>query len=389
MHIRKSNLYRRRAIILAICLILCSALFWIADSQASVLQSSQREEPQRPQTPKPPFPYQEREVTYTNAADKTALAGTLTVPAGKGPHPAALLLPGSGPVDRNETMLPGHKPFMVIADYLTRRGIAVLRTDDRGVGKSGGDYLNATGEDLAGDALAGIAFLKQQPELDAARIGLIGHSQGGGVAAIAAAKSKEVAFVALLAAPALPARELSQLQIRVRLKGNGAAEEEVSKQLMLTHRLFEATQAAAGDDIMRPLLQEMIKAAYPSGGVSEKDLETITAQQLSRLRSANVRYFMFNDPREALRQIRVPLLALNGSLDQAITPEENLGEIGRLTREAKHPDATLLKLYGLNHLFQSAITGAPTEMMQLEETISTKALEIMTAWIRARTKLDQ
>src|SRR5262245_58432563 len=319
----------------------------------SVFQTAQQVAPQRPQTPKAPFPYQEREVTYANAADKTALAGTLTVPAGKGPHPAALLLPGSGPVDRDEAMLPGHKPFMVIADYLTRRGIAVLRTDDRGVGKSGGDYLKATGEDLAGDALSGIAFLKRQPELDATRIGLIGHSQGGGVAAIAAAKSKDVAFVVLLAAPALPASELSQLQIRARLKANGAAEEEVGKQLKLTQRLFEAARADAGDDIMRPLLQEMIKAAYPSG-VSEKDLETITAQQLSRMRSANVRYFMFNDSREALRQIRVPLLALNGSLDQAITPEENLGEIGRLTREAKHPDATLLKLYGLNHLFQSA-----------------------------------
>src|SRR5262245_36860240 len=112
-------------------------------SAASVFQTARQAAPQRPQTPKAPFPYQEREVTYTNAADKTTLAGTLTVPAGKGPHPAVLLLPGSGPVDRNETMLPGHKPFMVIADHLTRRGIAVLRTDDRGVGESGGDYLKA------------------------------------------------------------------------------------------------------------------------------------------------------------------------------------------------------------------------------------------------------
>jgi uncharacterized protein len=123
--------------------------------------------------------------------------------------------------------------------------------------------------------------------------------------------------------------------------------------------------------------------------MSEKELEGVADKELARLRSPNVRYFMFNDARESLGQIRVPLLALNGSLDLAITPEENLNEIKRLTQEAKNPDVTILKLYGLNHLFQSATTGAPAEMMRLEETFSTKALEIMTAWIRVRAKLDQ
>jgi pimeloyl-ACP methyl ester carboxylesterase len=374
---------------LAVCLALYSAPFWLTDGQAIGGQSAQKEEPQRAQTPKPPFPYEDREVTYINVADGTILAGTLTVPKGKERCPAVILLPGSGPVDRNETMLPGHKPFMVMADHLTRRGMAVLRVDDREVGKSSGDYSKSTGDDLAGDVMAGIAFLKRQPEIDAGRIGLIGHSQGGGVAALVGAKSKDVAFIVFLAAPALPAREFAPLQLRTALKGKGASEEEIAQRLSVLQRLFDAVKANAGDDEIRPLTQEMIKAAYPLGALSEKDLKDITEKELARLRSPNVRYFMFNDARESLRQIRVPLLALNGSLDHAIAPEENLNEIKRLTQEANNPDVTILKLYGLNHLFQSATTGAPAEMMRLEETFSTKALEIMTAWIRARTKLDQ
>jgi uncharacterized protein len=352
-------------------------------------QSAQREEPQRAQTPKPPFPYEVREITYTNVADGTTLAGTLTVPSGKERHPAVILLPGSGPVDRNETMLPGHKPFMVIADHLTRRGIAVLRVDDRGVGKSSGDYSKSTGEDLAGDVMSGIVFLKRQPEIDANRVGLIGHSQGGGVAALVGAKSKDVAFIVLLAAPALPAREISQLQLRAALKGKVASEEEIAKQSSLLHRLFDAVKANAGDDAIRSLAREMIKAALSPGALPEKELESAAEKELARLRSPIVRYFMLNDAREALGQIRVPLLALNGSLDHVIAPEENLSEIKRLTQEANNSDVTILKLYGLNHLFQSATTGSPAEMMRLEETFSTKALEIITAWIRARAKLEQ
>src|SRR5688572_2120037 len=185
--------------------------------------------PERPQTPKPPFPYNQRDVTYTNATDKIQLAGTLTVPAGKGPHPAVLLIPGSGPVERNATMLPGHKPFLVIADYLTRNGVAVLRVDDRSAGKSSGNYSDATGENFVNDALAGIEFLRTQREIDQKRIGLIGHSQGGIMAPMVAARSDSVAFVIMLAAPVLPDRINSRIRMTANLKARGTSEEEINR----------------------------------------------------------------------------------------------------------------------------------------------------------------
>jgi len=177
--------------------------------------------PPRAQTPKPPFPYQIREALYLNPTDNTTHGGTLTIPSSKGRHPAVLLLPGSGPVGRDAEMLPGHKPFWVIADHLARRGFAVLRVDDRGVGKSTGEYFDATGQEFAQDALDAIAWLKQQPEIDPARIGLIGHSQGGMIAPLVAAKTKDVAFVVLLAAPALPDREISALRIKAQMQRDG------------------------------------------------------------------------------------------------------------------------------------------------------------------------
>lgn len=354
------------------------------------IHMSEQSTPERPQTPKPPFPYKQREATYTNPADKIQIAGALTLPAGKGPHPAVLLIPGSGPVDRNATMLPGHKPFLVIADHLARNGVAVLRVDDRGVGKTGGNYMDSTGENFANDLLAGIDFLKRQPEIDGRHIGLIGHSQGAMIAPMVAARSNDLSFVIMLAAPIFPDRINSRLRLVASLRAKGTAEEEIKRQLALSENLHDRLVEGDDDASLRPLLGELIKASYPPGvPLSQKELDNIVEQQLPRLRSRYVRFFMQYDPREELRRVRIPILAIGGSLDQAVSARENLSEIEKLLREAGNRDVTVIELYGINHLMQTAKTGDPVEMMQIEETFSPKVLEIMSGWIRSRSRLAQ
>jgi pimeloyl-ACP methyl ester carboxylesterase len=346
--------------------------------------------PERPQTPKPPFPYHQREVTYTNSADKIQLAGTLTIPSGKGPHPAVILVPGSGPVDRNATMLPGHKPFLVIADYLARHGIAALRVDDRGVGGTTGNYLDSNGETFANDLIAGLNFLKKQSEIDKGRIGLVGHSQGAMLAPMVAARSSDVAFLIMLATPIFPDRINSRLRLTASLRAKGTTEEEINRQLAHTESFQARVIEGANDDALRPLMRELIKASYPSAAPpSDQELDSIVEQQLPRLKSYYVRFFMQFDPRVELRRVRVPVLAINGSLDQVALATENLSEIHKILREAGNRDTTVIELYGVNHLMQTATTGEPQEMMKLEETLSPKALEIMTAWLRTRVRLSQ
>lgn len=353
-------------------------------------QQSQTTMSDKPQTPKPPFPYIQREITYKNTSDHVTLNGTLTIPAGKGPHPVVLLLPGSGPVDRNETMLPGHKPFLLVADYLTRRGVAVLRVDDRGAGKSTGDYLSSTCEDLAGDALAALEFLKRQPEIDKNRIGLVGHSQGAIVAPMVIARSSDVSFAVFLAIRVLPERANMRLILRASLKAKGAPEKEIRRISALYETYCERLTDCANDASLRPLVYELTEAVYPAGEpLPKKQIEDLVESQLPRLHSRYVRFLIQHDPRGDLRRVRIPLLAITGSLDTAAPAQENLGALLQIMREDGNGDATVIELYGINHLMQTVQTDNPLESMQIEETFSPKVLEIMAAWIRSRTGLAQ
>src|SRR5712691_5734789 len=191
----------------------------------------------RPQEPKKPYPYREEEVAYDNKQGHSHLVGTLTLPRSGGPFPAALLITGSGQQDRDEALM-GHRPFLVLADYLTRRGIAVLRVDDRGVGGSTGEVARATTEDFAGDVLAGVAYLKTRKEIDPKRIGLIGHSEGGVIAPLCAARSRDVAFMVMLAGTGLPGEEILYRQGELILKAMGASPAVVTQQRMAQERLF-------------------------------------------------------------------------------------------------------------------------------------------------------
>ena len=345
----------------------------------------------RPQTPKPPFPYRAEDVTYPNEAAKVKLAGTLTLPGGKGPFPAVILLSGSGAQDRDETIL-GHKPFLVLADYLTRRGIAVLRVDDRGVGGSTNPNPSATTEDFAGDALAGVAFLKRRTEIDPAKIGLIGHSEGGLIAPIAAARSKEVAFIVMMAGTGLPGAEILEAQGRLILEANGASESDRKLQReaqrriidILTREKDEKTArteiAAAMKDVLASLPESEKKALGEAGGA-------LSEAALDRVNNAWFRTFLTLDPRTVLRSVRCPVLAMNGEKDLQVPPKENLAEIAKALEAGGNRNVKTVELPGLNHLFQPCKTGSPSEYAAIETTISPEALETIGDWIFEHTQV--
>lgn len=344
--------------------------------------------PKRPQEPTPPFPYTQREVFALNSADGTKLAGTLTIPEaakfGPGPHPAALLITGSGMQDRDESLL-GHKPFLVLADHLTRAGIAVLRVDDRGGGKSttGKPLREVTTDDFVGDAIACVEFLASQPDIDAKRIGLIGHSEGGLIAPMVVAKSSSVAYIVLLAGTGVNGREVLIEQIPAGARAAGASPETVA---LLRERTAALLDAVTKDDAeaTRAAAFALTEADPDAAGMSADTREQIAASIAMQFSSAWFKRFLVLDPAEALRKVRVPTLVLNGSLDMQVLPSQNLPPIRAALAEGG-ADVTIEELPGLNHLFQTAKTGSGAEYAEIEETMAPLALEKVSAWVRAKT----
>ena len=347
--------------------------------------------PARPQEPKPPFPYTARDVTYTNAKDGTTLAGTITLPPGPGPHPAVVMITGSGAQDRDESLL-GHKPFLVIADHLSRHGIAVLRADDRGVGGSTGNVSDATAQDSVGDVLAAVALLKTLPEIDHARIGVIGHSEGGIIGPMAAAASHDVAFVVMLAGTGVKGRDILTMQSEAIMRAAGLKEDLVAKVTVQHKHLMDMIEQNAPPAEIEAATLALVKVqveanASVSGGArpSDAELDQAVKQQMAALDSKWFRSFLFYDPRDALRHVTVPVLALNGSLDVQVPPKANLPEIEKALKEAGNTDITVREMPGLNHLFQTARTGGPSEYAEITETFSPAALDIITQWILAHS----
>jgi pimeloyl-ACP methyl ester carboxylesterase len=347
--------------------------------------------PVRPQNPKPPFPYTAREVTYENTEDRVKLAGTLTIPPGPGPHPAVVLITGSGAQDRDETIF-GHKPFLVWADHLSRHGIAVLRSDDRGVGGSTGDIANATTEAFARDALAAVAFLKQQPEIDARRIGLIGHSEGGIVAPLAAAQATDIVAIVLLAGSGVPGDELLGLQMRALLRAAGRTSEQIDQQVEAQQAMLRVVRDGGSDEELQAGLRELVRVqltqASGSNAPSEDALSATVAQALPGVRSLWMRSFVRCDPRAALRKVKCPVLALGGALDLQVPPQENLPQIEAALRAGGNEHATARELPGLNHLLQEAKTGSVGEYAAITQTIAPAALDTVTDWLREQFRLQ-
>jgi len=336
-----------------------------------VTDSSTLKPPARPQEPRKPYPYREEDVGYENKAAGNTLAGTLTIPTGKGPFPAVVLIPGSGPHDRDETIM-GHKPFLVLADYLTRKGIAVLRYDDRGVGKSTGNLAGATSADLAGDAEAAFAYLKGRPEVDARRIGLIGHSEGGIIAPMIAARNHDVNFVVTLAGSGVPGDKVLVSQAQLVAEAGGMNQELAAKAGARQREILGLVKQSPDNTALKKALEEKF-----GGQVPDEQLDGLVAQ----LGSPWYRYFINYDPAPALRKVSCPVLALNGDKDTQVSSRENLPVIHAALEAGGNKNFETDELVGLNHLFQTAKTGAPKEYGEIEETISAAALEKISGWI--------
>jgi pimeloyl-ACP methyl ester carboxylesterase len=328
----------------------------------------------RPQDPKPPYPYLSQDVVFDGPGG-IHLAGTLTRPEGSGPFPAAVLVQGSGPHDRDEAVV-GHRPFLVLADALTRRGIAVLRVDKRGVAKSGGDYKTATSRDFAADAQAAIAYLRQSKTIDPRKIGLIGHSEGGLIAPLVAAEDTSVAFIVLMAGPGLKGEEVMAMQQRLIGQATGVPAAKLDAGLALNRKLYEAVRGAPDS----AQAQVRAEAVLDAAGIPA-DRRAIMAAMVA---SPWFRFFLDYDPAPVLRQVQCPVLAINGSLDLQVPPKEDLAAIRAAL--AANPDATVLELPGLNHLFQTAKTGSPAEYAQIEETIAPSALALIGDWVQKHSQ---
>lgn len=322
------------------------------DEDAYVLAQTMR----RPQTPAAPFPYAVEEVAFENRAGGVHLEGTLTIPPGEGPHPAALLISGSGPQDRDETIM-GHKPFWVLADHLSRQGIAVLRVDDRGVGGSTGSVSESTGADFAQDAAAALAMLRKHPRIDADRVGVIGHSEGGVVGPRVASVDAKVAFVVMMAGTGVPGDQVVRKQAVELVRASGASEAQVET--------VRVQQDATIDAILAAKSVEDAQAAVPaSAGAS-----------ISPWFMDFVRY----DPAPALRAVRCPVLVLQGDLDLQVLPDQNLPAIRSALED--NDRVSVVQFPGLNHLFQTAKTGLPAEYASIEQTLAPEVLATMSDWL--------
>ena len=344
----------------------------------------------RPQDPKKPYPYDEIEVSFMNDEAVVKFAGTLTLPRSERPVPAALLVSGSGPQDRNETLM-GHRPFLVLADYLTRRGIAVLRVDDRGVGGSTGSVLESTIEDFASDALAGMKFLKGREEIDPARIGILGHSEGAIVAPLAAAMSQDVAFIVLLAAPGLVGEELLYLQSAAMMRAMGMGEDPIRQNRALQERLFAVVKAEKNNDTTVDKLLEIQHERFSGLTDHEKWArgypgEAAIKAQSKMLLTPWFRHFLTFDPAPRLRKVECPVLVVTGERDLQVPPAENMPAIGEALKAAANKDYKLVELPGLNHLLQTSQTGLPAEYSKIDETIAPVALETIGVWIEEHTQ---
>jgi pimeloyl-ACP methyl ester carboxylesterase len=333
----------------------------------SVAELKQR----RPQNPVKPYPYREEDVAYKNDAAGITFAATLTIPPGKGPFPAVLLITGSGPQDRDESLL-GHRPFLVVSDYLTRRGIIVLRADDRGVGKSGGNFADATTADFATDAEAGVAYLKTRPEADPRKIGLIGHSEGGLIAPMVAARNPGVAFIVMMAGTGVPGDEVIVAQRLLISQVGGMSREQAEKNATEEREILALVKQEKSDAVLEKKLRERMAGKIPQAQIG----------MYIKLMSARwFRYFIAYDPAIALKQVTCPVLAINGEKDLQVPPKQNVPAIRNALEAAGNKHFEVEELAGLNHLFQTAKTGAPSEYGQIEETMSPVALERIARWV--------
>jgi uncharacterized protein len=342
----------------------------------------------RPQEPKPPFPYRAIDVKFENKAGHSKLAGTLTIPRTPSRPPAVVLITGSGQQDRDEAIA-GHRPFYVLADYLSRHGIAVLRVDDRGVGGSTGDVAHSTSEDFAGDVIAALDYLRTRSDIDVHKLGLMGHSEGGEIAPMVANRTPDVAFIILLAGPGLPGDQIVLLQLTAILKEGGVPDALIDKLRAFQEKLYAAVKAESDG----PTLTKKINALYTEFAATlsdtEKKMSGISPEAGSTaakmLGSPWFRFFLTYDPRPALTRVKCPVLALVGEKDIQVPAKQNVPELEKALRAGGNKDFTVREMPHLNHLFQTCKSGSVMEYSKIDETFSPSALALIAQWINEHT----
>ena len=343
----------------------------------------------RPQEPKRPYPYDDREVVYENKESGIQFAGTLTLPRQGGPFPAVLLVTGSGQQDRDETHK-GHRPFLVLADYLTRRGVAVLRVDDREMGGTTGSAAYATSEEFAADVLSGVEYLKVQREINPDQIGLVGHSEGGLISPIAASKSEDVAFVVMMAGPGIPGDEVLYRQDALLSRANGASGETITRYRAFQQRMFAVLKTESDNAIAETKIRKIVDEEM--AGLSEQEQEKLATKTIvvdhryNRTHRGELspwfRFFLKHDPRATLRRVKCPVLAIFGENDLFVPPAAHLAATEEAVRAGGNTRSVVIQLPGLNHMFQTATTEAAEKY---RETIAPIALQTIGDWIEQQT----
>ncbi|QLC67873.1 alpha/beta hydrolase [Flavobacterium sp. LPB0248] len=332
----------------------------------------------RPQEPKQPFPYYTEDVKFENKKDQVTLAGTLSLPKKEGNFPVVILISGSGAQNRDEEALQ-HKPFLVLADYLTRKGIAVLRFDDRGFGESTGDFKSATTTDFVKDVQAGVDYLKTRKEINKNKIGLIGHSEGGVIAPIVAGNSKDISFIVLMAGAGIRGDKLLLLQKELIEKRKGISEAMIQQNKEILKGAYDIiVESTVNDDN----LKASVTAYFKSKLLSDDQAKTVTDQ----ITGPWIYNFLKLDPAAYLEKVKCPVLAINGSKDLQVPAEANLQNINKALTKAENKKVTIKELPNLNHLFQECKTGLPEEYASIEQTISPTALEQISSWVVLQTK---
>ncbi len=338
--------------------------------------------------PKRPFPYSEESVVFRNAKAGVELSGTLTLPKSKGPFPAVVLISGSGPNDRNETV-ENHHPFLVLSDYLTRRGMAVLRYDKRGVGDSTGDYPNATSLDFAADALAALDYLKGRKDIDAKRIGLVGHSEGGLISPMVAAQSPDVSFVILMAGPGIDGEKILLLQTALKIKDEGMGDRIAELNGKIEKDILEELKRDGDKGTFDKKIGKILRKGLAAMKITDKEsigkMQDLVKTQFANIPFPWIKFFLWYDPAGTVEKLKCPVLALNGEKDAQVPPKENLGALEAALKKGGNTDYTIKEFPGLNHLFQSCKTGSPSEYSLIPETISPTVLQFMGEWIKKHT----
>ncbi|EKD31341.1 MAG: hypothetical protein ACD_77C00345G0007 [uncultured bacterium] len=340
------------------------------------------EGPKRPQEPRAPFPYSVQDVSFMSPKAGIELSGTLTLPKDANPKALVVLISGSGPQNRDEEIM-NHKPFLLWADYLTKRGIGVLRFDDRGVGKSGGSFSASTSFDFSDDVNSAVDYLRGRGEFKYIKIGLMGHSEGGLIAPIVASVRSDISFLVLLAAPGVKGSDIIVAQQELIGKASGAPAEEVEKYSKISRELYDIIDKERNNPDLKKLLFDFIRT-----NAGEETPENKINQQIAAITTPWMLTFLNYDPAEAQTKIKIPVIAVNGTKDLQVPYEENLKALEKsfLTAHGNSRDSfdkyvTIMKIEGVNHLFQRSQTGLPMEYSKIEESISPEVLEKVTTWI--------